>query len=99
MIELIGYIGSFFFSVCAIPQVIEVWKTNSTKSLSFMFLLMWILGEVFMWMYIAIQNYQTHTVQWPLHLNYFFNGGCVAYLMYKKVRNMKTENIINLKQH
>lgn len=89
MINLIGMIGAFFFAICAIPQVWHVWKTNDTKSLSMAFVLMWVLGEAITWIYIILDNYRLGVIQYPLHINYAFNGICVGYLFYKKLREPK----------
>jgi len=89
LVEVLGYIGAFLFAVCAYPQAYKVWKTQDTKSISLLFLLTWLFGEIFTWVYIGIQNYQTGIILWPLHLNYFFNGISVVYLTYKKLTERK----------
>lgn len=84
MIEFIGILGAIFFGICALPQVIQVWKTQDTSSISKMFLILWGLGEICMWCYIILQNTSVGIIQWPLHFNYFFNGMMLIYLLYKK---------------
>ena len=84
MISLLGTLGAIFFGISALPQVIQVWKTQDTTSLSKMFLILWALGLVFMWCYIICQNAAVGVIQWPLHGNYFFNGLMLIYLLYKK---------------
>ena len=91
MIEAFGILGAIFFGICALPQVIQVWKTQDTTSLSKMFLILWGLGEVFMWCYVIMQNASVGIIQWPLHGNYFFNGLMLMYLLYKKFTEKKTQ--------
>jgi len=85
ILNLFGFLGALFFSICAIPQVVQVWKTQDTKSISLSFIILWILGEVFMWLYVILQNVETSIIQWPLHINYFMNGLLLIYLAYKKL--------------
>jgi len=86
---LIGILGAIFFGICALPQVLQVWKTQDTKAISKAFLILWALGEVTMWAYVIMQNASMGIIQWPLHANYFFNGICVGYLLYKKLKEKK----------
>ena len=81
MITLIGSLGALFFAICALPQVIQVWKTQDTSSLSKMFLILWSLGEVFSFVYVICQP----VILWPIVANYVFNGIMLAYLLYKKL--------------
>jgi uncharacterized protein with PQ loop repeat len=85
MMELFGAMGAFFFAICAFPQVYQVWKTQETKALSLSFLIFWALGEIWMWVYIIMQNAETGLIQWPLHINYFVNALSLVYLLYKKL--------------
>lgn len=85
IISLFGFLGATFFSICAIPQAWQVWKTQDAKSLSLSFLILWILGEIFMWLYVILQNISVHVMQWPLHINYLINGILLVYLVYKKI--------------
>lgn len=89
MMNLIGVLGAVFFGICALPQVMQVWNTQDTKAISRAFLILWALGEAFMWAYIIMQNASMGIIQWPLHANYFFNGICVSYLLYKKLKEPK----------
>lgn len=90
MIGFIGILGAIFFGICALPQVIQVWKTQDTSSLSKAFLILWALGEVCMWTYVIAQNASVGIIQWPLHANYFFNGLMLIYLLYKKLTEKKS---------
>lgn len=89
MISLLGILGAIFFGVCALPQVIQVWKTQDTYSISKMFLILWALGAIFMWAYVIAQNASIGVIQWPLHANYFFNSLMLIYLLYKKFMEKK----------
>jgi uncharacterized protein with PQ loop repeat len=69
MIESIGWIGAFFFSICAIPQAWQSFKEKHSNGLSVMFLVYWLLGEVFMLTYVMLQP----ELDLPLFVNYVVN--------------------------
>jgi uncharacterized protein with PQ loop repeat len=85
MISLLGILGSLFFAICALPQVIQVWKTQDTTSISKMFLIFWALGEVLSFVYVICQS----LILWPIICNYVFNGIMLGYLLYKKFTEKK----------
>ena len=91
MTTTIGILGAIFFAICALPQVIQVWKTQDTSSLSKLFLILWGLGEGLTWTYVILQNLALGIIQWPLHINYFFNGLMLLYLLYKKFTEKKKD--------
>ena len=80
MITAIGFLGALFFGICSFPQVYQVWKTQDTKSLSKMFLILWALGEGLSFIYIVSQP----IILWPIVINYVFNGLLLSYLVFKK---------------
>lgn len=45
MIDLCGWIGAISFAICGIPQVVECY--TGKKSVSQLFLLLWVMGDVF----------------------------------------------------
>lgn len=73
--ELIGWIGSLAFSVCAIPQAIEAYK-NKVCHINKMFLTLWLIGEVFTLIYAL------HIDATPLIVNYVINGLSLLVIMY-----------------
>lgn len=87
---LMGILGAFFFGICAFPQVIHVWRTQNTESLSKAFLVTWALGEGCMWTYVCLQNASSGIIQWPLHANYFLNALGLIYLLYKKLKEKQS---------
>lgn len=46
MIETYGWVGSILLALCAIPETIIAIRTGTCK-LSWVFLLMWFFGEIF----------------------------------------------------
>lgn len=49
LIDIIGYAAGIFVAISLIPQVIKSWKTKSTKDLSLLRYLIYIIG-VFLWL-------------------------------------------------
>ena len=82
--QFIGWLGSFLFAICAIPQVIKTWKTKKAGDLSWLFLIFWLLGELLSFTYIIIDDILLWTTHLPLYVNYSFNTIIVLYLLYAK---------------
>ena len=82
MIELIGWIGSTLFALCALPQVIMVWKQKHARGLSWGFLNMWLWGEILCFCYVASQP----TLQIPLLANYVLNFILLLVIFYFKLK-------------
>ena len=47
-IELIGFAAAFLTTIAFIPQVVQVWKTNSVEGLSLTTYIIFVIG-VFLW--------------------------------------------------
>jgi len=85
MIETIGWLGSFFFAICGIPQAWESYKAKNSNGISHGFLWLWILGEVFTLFYIMAQE----IVLIPLVANYLFNLLSLVVIVYYKYNSTK----------
>ena len=68
MIDVLGYIGNIMLATCALPLVVELYKSKSRAKVSLPFILYWLAGEVFTVTYILIK-----APKLPLILNYSFN--------------------------
>jgi uncharacterized protein with PQ loop repeat len=81
MMDIIGWIGSALLAVCAAPQAWESWRTKSSQGMTWGFLILWFLGEVF------VVGYVWHKLDWPLMFNYtcnlFFAGVIIFYKIKK----------------
>lgn len=78
--ETIGWIGSILLAFCGLPQAWESWKTKSSAGLTWGFLLMWGLGEIFTIIYIIPKWH------WPLIFNYTANIIFISIILYYKIR-------------
>ncbi|HLE10637.1 MAG: hypothetical protein A2504_12810 [Bdellovibrionales bacterium RIFOXYD12_FULL_39_22] len=67
--KIIGWLASFFFAICGIPQAVDCWKRGNADGLSAWFLTSWSLGEVLMTIYVILQ----HGLDGPLLVNYAGN--------------------------
>ena len=65
--EIIGWIGSICFAVCGIPQALQCYKTGHSRGLSWGFLMLWFIGELFTIAYVLPK------MDIPLLFNYGFN--------------------------
>ncbi|WP_430816378.1 PQ-loop repeat-containing protein [Carboxylicivirga sp. RSCT41] len=82
--EMIGWLGSILFAVCALPQAIHTYRTKKSDDLSELFLWLWFLGEVFTLTYILYGDIVTGIYHIPLYFNYIFNLFLLFYLLYAK---------------
>lgn len=81
MIDFFGWIGSFMFAMCALPQAIKTLKTEKVDDISSLFVAMWFTGEVSMITYILF------TSRDPIFMfNYFGNLCCLMPVVYYKIK-------------
>ncbi len=66
-LEIIGWIGSFCFAICAIPQAYMSYKDGHSRGISWGLLILWFIGEVCTLIYIAPKKHI------PLIFNYLSN--------------------------
>ncbi len=50
--EIIGWLGSILFAICAVPQAVQSYKQKHSHGISKAFLALWLFGEVFTTIYI-----------------------------------------------
>lgn len=55
-IEILGYIGSFLFAFCALPQAWKSHKEGHSEGVSNILLWMWLGGEITMTAYLLLKN-------------------------------------------
>lgn len=79
--ELIGYIGSIFLTINAVPELFRTIKDRRCH-IGWPMLVLWFIGEVFMTIYaINLSNI-------PLIINYLFNFVVVVVMLTYKLRTM-----------
>lgn len=77
--ELVGWIGSILFAVCAIPQAYQCYKQGHGLGLDWIFLLCWLFGEILVTIYILPKH------DWPLLFNYAVNLVCLIIIIRYKL--------------
>lgn len=80
MMEVLGWIGSALFALCAVPQAWQSWKQKHSDGLSWSFLLMWFFGEVLTIVYVS----QKDDVL-PLLANYYFNIALLLIILWYRL--------------
>lgn len=79
--ETIGYIGSVFLTISAVPEVIRTIRDKRCH-IGWPMLFLWFMGEIFMTTYsILLWNI-------PLMMNYMFNFVVVIIMLVYKVRHL-----------
>jgi len=77
--EIVGWIGSFLFSICGIPQAIQSYRDGHTRGLTWGFLAAWLGGEI------LTLAYGLPKADWPLITNYAVNLFFLGVLLYYKL--------------
>ena len=80
MMEYIGWIGSILLAFCGLPQAVESYKTKNSDGLTWGFLGMWGMGEIFTIIYILPKWH------WPLIFNYTANIIFISIILYYKIK-------------
>jgi lipid-A-disaccharide synthase-like uncharacterized protein len=79
--ELIGYIGSAFLAINAVPELIRT-INDGRCHIGWPMLVLWLLGEIFTTVYaISLGNI-------PLIMNYVFNLFIVIVMLWYKLRTI-----------
>lgn len=84
MNEIVGWMGSILFAICALPQVIHTFKTRRTNDVNELFIWLWFWGEVFTFSYVLVDDFSKQHYHVPLYFNYAFNLLMLFYLIYAK---------------
>jgi uncharacterized protein with PQ loop repeat len=85
VIEIIGWIGGIGFAICAAPLAVSIYRTHETAGLTWWFLILWSIGEVFTLVYVVLVSYYiSHVWQYPLIANYVFNFFLLSYCIIMK---------------
>ena len=79
MIELCGWFSSICFAVCGVPQAILSFRQKHSDGVSWLFLILWILGEI------SGSVYAIDIGAYPLLLNYVVSFVCACVIVYYKI--------------
>lgn len=79
-LEAAGWIGSVLFAICGLPQAIACIRTGNAQGVDGLFLLAWLLGEIFTLIYVWPRS------DWPLIFNYTMNLVFVLIIFKYKLR-------------
>lgn len=78
--EYIGWIGGILLAFCGLPQAWESYKTKNSDGLTWGFLIMWGVGELFTIVYVIPKWH------WPLIFNYTANIIFISIIVYYKIK-------------
>ena len=90
--QVLGYIATFLFTICYIPQLIKTYKTGTVEGLSFLLLFIsFIANIVALW-------YATLIAQRPLQIKYVlamvFLAACIGLYMRTYRKNKKGKELM-----
>lgn len=89
MIELAGIIGSVLLALCGLPQAYKSYIDKHSDGLSWGFILMWGIGEIFVLFYIVLTS-----LDWILILNYAANLVILLVIFYFKLFSKNTGQLV-----
>lgn len=78
--DIVGWVGSFLFAICAIPQAWASYRQGHSNGMTHSLLWLWAGGEVLTLMYVL------HRQEWPLILNYVCNLLALIVIVWFKYR-------------
>lgn len=70
MIEAIGWLASFCFAICALPQARLSYKQGHSRGVSPSFMWLWFSGEILMMLYVPLKL----GWDWPIMFNLITNA-------------------------
>ena len=79
--EIIGWIGSLMLSICGLPQAIDSYRKKSSKGITWGFILLWLIGEIFLIIYLF------HKKEYPLLFNCGLNTVLASIILFYKFRD------------
>ena len=77
--EVIGWLGSACFALCALPQVVQTVKQKHADGFTHGLFWLWVFGELFTIAYVWLDKYSL-----PLLVNYSFNIAMLCIIGYYK---------------
>jgi uncharacterized protein with PQ loop repeat len=78
-LEIIGWMGSIMFALCAIPQAWQSYTDGHSNGVNWLFLILWLSGEIFTLIYVVPKKH------WPLIFNYIANVLFILIIVYFKI--------------
>jgi len=77
---VVAWISGILLGICAIPQGLKTYRTKTARDISWMFLGLWLGGELTGIVY-AFSLYSA-----PLVFNYALNTTIIVYILYTKIK-------------
>jgi len=90
MIQIIGWLASICFAMCAAPQAILSYRQGHSKGISKTFLFLWLMGELLMMIYVPL------SLGWdgPIMVNLIVNTAFILVILkYMYFPRRKNESI------
>jgi len=79
--EKIGWLGAILFALCGLPQAIQSIQDGHSNGISWVFLLMWLVGELLTLYYV----WKKDSKLLPLLFNYVLNIIFVGIILFYKI--------------
>lgn len=78
MIDYIGWMGAIMLSICGLPQAYKSYKQKHSHGISYLFLHLWLWGEVGQLIYVM------YNLQYPIIFNCALNIILISVIIYHK---------------
>lgn len=84
--EFLGWLGAFCFAICGLPQCWQSIKTGNSNGMSWLFLILWFVGELLTLIYTMPKGHL------PLTFNYICNLIIVGTILWYKIKPRKPKS-------
>jgi uncharacterized protein with PQ loop repeat len=71
--EALGILGGVFLSVCTVPQIWHMYKTKDARDLQKRFLILYLIGTIFTFVYLVVEDAWAAWITMILEVNVEFN--------------------------
>jgi uncharacterized protein with PQ loop repeat len=83
IVEAFGWIGTVLLGVCGFPQLVKSCRDGHSHGISWLFILAWFFGEIFLLVYIVIES-KGIILALNYTLNLVFAGGILYYKIFPR---------------
>lgn len=90
MVDTLGWIGTLLLGICGFPQLIKSYREGHSYGISWLFILAWFFGEVFLLVYIVSES-KGMILSLNYALNLVFAGGILYYKLFPRKGDSPSE--------
>lgn len=86
MIELLGWVANILFAIIGIPDVYKSYSNKKRPTITWMFLIMWLVAQVAAAIYLIIKDLSSGETHYPMYFSYTVGGLSAISLIIAKIK-------------